>query len=265
MFGSILSAAGNLLGGFLGKKNADKQMDMQREFAQNGIQWRVKDAEAAGIHPLAALGAQTTSYSPVSVGDVSTGIANASQDIGRAIDSTRTQDQRVSAVAKTMQDLQLKRMGLENELLSAQIARVRQPANPPAMPSPGTRYLIDGQGDTASSRVQDQPMQRVASDPSHTWSEPGAVTDTGYARTPTGLAPVYSKDVKERYEDDFLGSLTWNVRNRLLPTLGVSSNPPPKSALPDWATHWEYSVVRQEYVPKRNATHGDYYRTGGGF
>ena len=37
------------------------QMANQREFAKHGIQWRVDDAKAAGIHPLAALGSPTRS------------------------------------------------------------------------------------------------------------------------------------------------------------------------------------------------------------
>lgn len=36
----------------------------QKEFAKHGIQWRVEDAKNAGIHPLAAIGAQTTSFTP---------------------------------------------------------------------------------------------------------------------------------------------------------------------------------------------------------
>ena len=35
-----------------------------KQFAKRGIQWRVHDAKKAGLHPLAALGAQTTSFSP---------------------------------------------------------------------------------------------------------------------------------------------------------------------------------------------------------
>lgn len=46
-------------------ENARSQIALQREFAQNSIQWRVADAKKAGIHPLAALGAQGTSYTPM--------------------------------------------------------------------------------------------------------------------------------------------------------------------------------------------------------
>lgn len=38
---------------------------LQKEFAQNSIQWKVNDAKQAGLHPLAAIGAQGTSYTPV--------------------------------------------------------------------------------------------------------------------------------------------------------------------------------------------------------
>lgn len=61
---AILGSAGlNLLGGYLGSKSASdanqSNAELQREFAQHGIRWKVADAKAAGIHPLAALGATT--------------------------------------------------------------------------------------------------------------------------------------------------------------------------------------------------------------
>lgn len=37
---------------------------LQREFAQMGIRWKVEDAEAAGLHPLYALGGSGPAYSP---------------------------------------------------------------------------------------------------------------------------------------------------------------------------------------------------------
>lgn len=44
----------------------NQNIALQREFAQNSIQWRVNDAKLAGLHPLAALGASGTSYTPSS-------------------------------------------------------------------------------------------------------------------------------------------------------------------------------------------------------
>lgn len=42
----------------------EENIAMQKEFAQNGIQWKVADAAKAGISPLAALGAVDPGFSP---------------------------------------------------------------------------------------------------------------------------------------------------------------------------------------------------------
>ena len=104
MWGSIIgagiSAASSLLGGAMtasaSKSAAREQVKLQREFAQNGIRWKVADAKAAGIHPLAALGSQTASYQPVQVGDTSlgSGLSEMGQNIGRAVDATLTRRER---------------------------------------------------------------------------------------------------------------------------------------------------------------------------
>lgn len=122
-------------------EQAERNRQMQLQFAKEGIRWKVDDARAAGIHPLYALGANTVSYSPVNVGqssvaDTSMGsaLASAGQDVSRAINATRTSGERQTAFNQTVQDLQLSNMGLQNELLAAQIQKLRANANPP-MPS----------------------------------------------------------------------------------------------------------------------------------
>lgn len=171
MLGALISAGANLIGGFLGRQSnaeandsvraanelnaqvARENIAKQEEFARSGIQWRAEDARKAGIHPLYALGAQPSSFSPVHVGAVGgsadmslpTAMANMGQDLGRAIDSTRTGQQKVDAYTGTVQALTLQRMGLENELLSSQIRKINQTGGGPNFPgSPG---FIDGQGD----------------------------------------------------------------------------------------------------------------------
>lgn len=149
--GSVISGISSLVGGLFGrdanKKAAEQNAALQREFAQNGIQWKVEDAKKAGIHPLYALGANTTAASPSYVGDTSfgTGIANAGQDIGRAIDSTRSSSARLDAYMKTMRDLQVQNAALQNEQLAIQNAKLRQVGSAPPMPTSGDRYLVDGQ------------------------------------------------------------------------------------------------------------------------
>lgn len=124
---SLIGGAAKLVGGLFSKnaaeKAADKQADLQRQFAQNAIQWKVEDAKKAGIHPLYAMGANTVSYQPVSVGDTSLGSAfsDMGQDLSRAVEVAQSAPDRV--FTKTMQALQLERAGLENGLLKSQIAR----------------------------------------------------------------------------------------------------------------------------------------------
>lgn len=124
------------------RKMDRKNIQLQKEFAQNSIRWKVADAEAAGISPLYALGAPAMSFSPVSAGGPGivgqtpeTGLANAladsGQDISRAIHATRTQSERDRAYVDSVHALQLQNMGLQNELLGSQIAKLAASANPP--------------------------------------------------------------------------------------------------------------------------------------
>lgn len=158
--GSILGGIGSIVGGFLSRdsqqeanqiarENKEKDIALQREFAQEGIRWKVADAKAAGLHPLYAMGANTVSYAPSSIGIVpedglARGLASASQDFGRAIDATRTQDERSEAVTGAATKLALEKGALENDLLRTQIAKMRGQVGPP-MPSLADKNAIEGQ------------------------------------------------------------------------------------------------------------------------
>lgn len=136
---SLISAGTSLLGGIMGQSAADKQMAMQKKFAQNAIQWKVADAKAAGVHPLYALGANTISYQPSSVGsDLASGLSAMGQDVSRAVEAVQSAPERNASKALTM--LQLERARLENESLKADIAgkvntNIRNAQVGPAMPS----------------------------------------------------------------------------------------------------------------------------------
>lgn len=150
MLGEIISAGANILGGLFGQQKRDegkeREIALQREFAQNGVRWRVEDAQRAGIHPLAALGATGASYSPVGVGDNDFAAVGASvgQDISRAVDSTRTAGEKQGVLGVKMAELSLERASLENELLRAQILDITRPRTPP-FPMAGTDYNVPGQ------------------------------------------------------------------------------------------------------------------------
>lgn len=249
MIGALISAGSSLLGGLLGKDSAEdaakRNAALQREFAQNSLQWKAEDARKAGIHPVYAMGAPTYTPSSVFSGDNSfgAGIASAGQDVGRAIDATRTAPQRLDAVSRTAQALELERGGLQNDLLRAQIAEIQARNMSPPFPSAVDDNFIPGQG---NSGVNTKALERIASAHNHPWSEAGPVTDVGFTRTSSGgLAPVYSSDAKQRLEDDWIGMLAWNLRNRLIPSVTFGAygpHPPGFDKMRDY-----YNPIRQEF------------------
>lgn len=81
MLGDIIDFGANLIGGHQNRKTQRKINAQQLDFSKNYVQYRVKDAQAAGIHPLAALGAPAVSPS-LSAPDFSS-----YGDAGRAIES----------------------------------------------------------------------------------------------------------------------------------------------------------------------------------
>lgn len=242
MLGSIISAGASLLGGILANKSKENSDEanaaLQREFAQNGIRWKVADAEAAGIHPLYALGAQTSPASPSYSGSNYDFIGNMGQDIGRAIDAKRTPQERTNA---RIQSLAVERGELENQLLRSQIAKLNQPGNPPPLPS--------GKG------IEDSPMSRSGFQPDMPYQEPGALAERGFVHTSSGgLAPIPAADAKQRQEDSF-ADWAWSFRNLLLPNVGLDVPPSTKDyPLPE-GYRWRWSHARQEYRPSRSPVH----------
>lgn len=250
MIGAAIAAGANIVSGIMGansaEKAAKKQYQQQKEFAQNGIQWKAADAKAAGIHPLYAMGANTTSYSPVTVGDTNplSGLASAGQDISRAVDATRSPGGKLDAFGKTMQQLQLQRAGLENELLGSQIAKLRQTQSP-GVPSSLERFTIPGQPD--SGLVKTSPMARQSTVGGGS-QEAGPVADVGYLQTTDGgFAPVPTKDAKDRIEDNFPAELAWALRNQLLPSLSSGFYSPPPYVKPADGEYWTFDGIRNRY------------------
>lgn len=118
--GGLFSGIGSIVGGSIQAQAQERinqqNIAMQKEFAQNGIQWKAKDAEKAGVHKLAALGAQTYQATPSSVApDIGGAVANASKHFGQAIDDF-IEDK------SEERSLQLERMKLENDKLKKDLS-----------------------------------------------------------------------------------------------------------------------------------------------
>lgn len=180
LIGGALGAVGSLVGSRNAAAQAQSQMDMQREFAQNGIRWKVADAKAAGIHPLAALGAQTFSYNPVITGDTGVGeaLAKMGQGVSRAVEAKQLQEER--ALNRALQVANIDKVKAETDYVRQQAEASKQAvaktALPPAMPAGNNAapvskpealftIAIDGRGkksrvyptDFATSTWEDRP------------------------------------------------------------------------------------------------------------
>lgn len=275
--GGLASAALNFFGGKSAEdKNVQAQQDindqniaLQKEFAQNGIQWKVADARAAGINPVTALGASTSSFSNLvgpTVGQAGEGIQKAGQDIGRAMSAASSLDDKYDEAVKK---ITLQKGELENQLLASQIAKTNQPSVGPSMPTLNQRWLVDGQGQTGipgnSNLIDVKPMKQTATDPSNPVTEPGAVADVGYSRTKDGYAPVPSSDVMGKMSNDMPGIIMWNLRNRVLPSIGLNQMPPGVK-VPAGYDYWNYDPITQSYRPDRSVWKhpgdffGDYFK-----
>ena len=125
--GLSIGAGGSLLDYYLGKKQQKRALAFQREFAQQGIRWRVEDAKRAGINPLAALGANIPTGQPVVVGtDFGSTMGKMGQDISRAVSSGLTRYER------EMQDLRKKALEVEIEGQQIRNRNDLRAGNPPA-------------------------------------------------------------------------------------------------------------------------------------
>lgn len=211
-----------------------KNADLQREFAQSGIRWRVQDAKAAGVHPLFALSGGGASYSPQAVvGSSSDYVSDRSgeylsrmgQDIGRAISATQTQTERTS---DQLTALGLERAQLENDLLKAQIAKTTGMIGPP-MPKMSSSSNAVG-GDSRYGSWEAEPHAVTTTFPGAPGHAAGAARPyMQWNRSATGLlaSPVKDSNVEVDELTSPLGA-EFIFNTRLAPYFGYKKgNHPP--------------------------------------
>lgn len=245
---ALIAAGASLVGGALNSRaqdvaagraqdQANNQMALQQEFALKGLTWRANDAMRAyketGIHPLAMLGVQGPSYTPVNmVGGANTAmgdaIGSAGQGISRAMLAAQSEETRRDAV-KPLLDLQLERGNLENHILRLRIAseeaRMVQSANP-AMPI----------GPTIN----------------HPGVERKIIDDVSVARTPRGGYVVLpGKEAQSRMEEIFGLGPEWFARNRAW-LASANARAWVKKFLPPAPANMEYryNVPTGEWLPE---------------
>lgn len=216
MLDSVLSLAGKGIEAYVGSQNADKanalkekmaweDRKLQMDFAQHGIKWKVQDALEAGVHPLAALGASTQSYSNTAFSPEvrpTPKFGEMGQDLGRALHATATPQERATSAASAA--LTLERGKLENDLLRTQIASQAQKLKAqsgPAMPLglDDNDYGIPGQGPTVKVRpFNSSEEKKVDARPQLGYGGRKWLTDPG---------TVNMQKTEDRYGDE--GPMQW--------------------------------------------------------
>lgn len=212
---------------------AYQQQQFERQAAQQGIQWRVADAKAAGISPLVALGAPT--FNPGAIGvsgsnfdnplaAAGAGLSGMGQDISRAAMAAQTENTRMQTVlaAEKIRADTMASSG-EAEKNAAQAGYYRALTDKvsgamigPPMPSQG-RFFVDGQG---------TPVGTVKSEPSKSISDAGGQHSIEAGITPAvkpvqmqggGIDPQPSLGTSVGSTGETIG---YTIRNRLNPPSG---------------------------------------------
>lgn len=210
----LIQAGSSLLGKVLGGKDdaAHDAKDMAKYVGKHAIQWRVEDANAAGVHPLYALGASVMNSAPVAVGADNSWVDEMGQGIARAADATLS---KVGGVDAQIQRLALERAGLENELLRSQIAVQRANVAPRVLTNPG----MPGQGDFVMGDNNKFRVNRQAT-PAQDWEnqygEPGEWIGGGF-----NMVSDLIRNLKA-YEESTVNP--WLSRTFLTPDAGIWRN-----------------------------------------
>lgn len=233
IFGSIIGAAAGLIGSKIAGDNAEDAANsanrQSKEVLQNQIQWKVKDAEKAGLHPLAALGMSPANYSPVVVGGSDQGATDAintmGQGVQRAVQAYQSKEQRQLEMASA--SLSLENQQLQNERLRSEIA-LMQPGSPPGM---AANPYMSGQGDSDTLKV---PKEFIAGTSGLEVGERQGLQKMFFP----GIGPVRTKSeaLGEAMEDSLLGSAMVDLLYTL-PDLGYNASRRLPSAVTDIAKY----------------------------
>lgn len=300
--GSLIGAGSSLAGGMINattsKTIAREQMRLQKEFAQNGIQWRVEDAKKAGLHPLYAIGASGASYTPVSQDSSAMGnaVADAGAYLGKAVDQAISKADQKALQQENLEYARLMREGnlelmrqnirgkkLDNDFNEQQMVNSLRaqgsanPVRPLVVSTPMGEFNVNnpdkkrytakvaGNGAAALVGVDLQPAKVVMSSPGNPAQTAGANSDYSLIRTANGYAIIPSEQFANSTDDDLVSKVAWHLRN----TIGNRFSPPPDldsrsyplpRGVPKGSV-WKYDRISGEYRPYRN---GYFFKTSGG-
>ena len=252
ILGSAIGAAGSIVGGIIGNSMSSASAERlnrmnyehQKEFAQNGIRWRVADAKAAGLHPLAALGASGSMYTPSGtiggtdlsfIGDAASQFG---QGVERAVSAKQQREERLRTQAKMDAKLALdmKASKAQSDLIEAQTAQIKQDMalqlarsaaraiagqqQVPEMPGPGGA-LLAGQGQAyPTGKTSPETSKVPTSMPGDPTTQAGRPPDARLYSAPGGFAVLPNEATGDVLDATPGAGLQWAFRNGVLPYLG---------------------------------------------
>lgn len=220
-------AAAKLAQGLLGDRAQEKateaNINMQREFAQKGIQWKVEDAKAAGIHPLYALGASTHSFSPVQVGNpLGDALGDMGQELGRAFNAQASNAERQRQAAEyagqAAERLQMDRERHRSQLLNdevqrqywaSRIASANQVGNPPGSVGDAGGAIAYPVGDRRENvvgvKIEPDTVTKMKPGGYETAGTHGAFKEYRYGTKPNETMRLPSSELGEALENMGVG------------------------------------------------------------
>ena len=185
-----------------------KEYERQKEFAQNGIQWRVADAKKAGLHPLYALGASTAQYSPQAI--VSSGLGDFGQNIGSAVEAylNKSDIKYAKDQQKETAELDLENKRLQNEQLRQQIkydesdyiAKMLQNSSNALSKQPGNPISLGGRSSNPNLYTTPQNL-RPTSGPVNTGDN---LFEFGQSERPGVWRLLPTNDYAQKFEDKII-------------------------------------------------------------
>lgn len=170
---------------------AQKQFQFQQDYIKNSAQWRVEDAKKAGLHPMAALGMSTPSFSPISAPSAPEYASSNSVDpmeFGQNLNYAATKA-KTAQQQQQMADLTLKGMQLDNEYKQAQIDLIKVDALASSIAS--------------NQAVNSPPSPKVnLQEPTGLPTEPQFFNAIDWATNGDYHVPMLSEAVADRTDDD---------------------------------------------------------------
>lgn len=229
----------------------------QKEFAQNSIQWKVEDAKKAGLHPLAALGTQSTYYSPTSTyteDNIGKSLSDMGQNIDRAVNSSldRKQRQQMQDAEALLINAQVRQANAAADKAELEVANMKFGSNAILKKQPGTapgvtsETIIPGQGD-GYEYVRQNPIGNPGSA-----NLPAPVASVTFHRNQDGsIGFSRSSDLADLQEDDPIGLGSWIIRNYLSALTQSDHAKPPKEWLPSGYVDWYFDPLAVAWYPKK--------------